>query len=326
MRRSRKIACSGPNITWVSPLSDRPRGSAQGSLATAIAAFCCVAATASVSAQHWVLSVTRPASPPAIDLDDRRVLAAGNHAALLGEITITEAPAPDTTREEDGVINLVLDDPGRRPEINLSILGPIRQGDAMYLDLNANGATDPGEGLWINPSSGEASASFSLDTAAPGSMAIHYVPNGNDPMERGEFAVSATVGYGESPHVDPDALSWTTRLQYHGVRFNVGPRIDPADPGTPHIRVRCSSGGPSCIVFLECRSHDRDEDDFFAELDAIEDKGMLLLSLDDLATMLGGSDWIKTRSCQLLSNDPVEVQVLVRTGGYLAPGVWAPDS
>ncbi|MYE81364.1 MAG: hypothetical protein F4X36_05865, partial [Gammaproteobacteria bacterium] len=191
------------------------------SLAVKVAAVCCVAAAVSVSAQDWVLSVTRPASPPAIDLEDRRVLAAGNRAALLGEITITEAGAPRSAREEDGVIDVILDDPDQHPELNLSISGPVRQGDAMYLDLNANGATDPGEGLWISPSSREASASFSLDALAPGSMAIHYVPNGNDLMKHGEFSVSATVDYGESPRADQDALRWTTPLQYDGTAFRI---------------------------------------------------------------------------------------------------------
>lgn len=291
-----------------------------------IAALCCVVTALSVSAQHWVLSVTRPASPPAIDLEDRRVLAAGSRVALLGEITIAETTAPDSAREEDGVIDLVLDDEGRRPAINLSISGPIRQGDAMYLDLNANAATDPGEGLWINPSSGEASASFVLDALPPRSMAIHYVPNGNDEMKRAQFVISAsaTVDYGGSPQGDSQALSWRTRLQYDGTAFKIRFPDRPVSRDRPYVRVKCSSGGPSCIVFLHCRGQHHDEDDFFAELDAIEDKGMLMLSPNDMDHLLGARDWTEELPCDLLSKDPVKVQFLVRTLDYLAPQ-WMVD-
>ena len=195
----------------------------------------------------------------------------------------------------------------------------------MYLDLNANGATDPGEGLWISPSSREASASFSLDALAPGSMAIHYVPNGNDLMKHGEFSVSATVDYGESPRADQDALRWTTPLQYDGTAFRIVFPGNTIYPDDPFVRVKCTSGGPSCIVFLECRHQDRYAEDFFAKLDMIEDDVTLLLSPNDLARLLGASDWTESRSCRLLTSDPVKVQVLVRTGHYLAPGTWAPN-
>ena len=39
----------------------------------------------------------------------------------------------------------------------------------------------------------------------------------------------------------------------------------------------------------------------------------------DLAGLLGGSDWTEGWSCDLLSNDSVKVQVLRRSGIYLAP-------
>lgn len=79
-----------------------------------------------------------------------------------------------------------------------------------------------------------------------------------------------------------------------------------------YFRVKCTSGGPSCAVFLECRDQDQAADCFFAQLDAIEDKGTVRLSQDDLADILGVPDWPERLSCKLLSNDPVEVQVLVR--------------
>lgn len=265
-------------------------------------------------AQHWVLSVTPPASPPAIDLEDRRVLAAGNPTALLGEITITETTAPNPAREKDSVINLISVHRGRA-EVNLSVSGPLREGDAVFLDLDANGAQDPGEELKIDPSSGEASASFFPDALMPGGRAIRYLPNGNDIMKRGEFVISATVDYGESWHADPDALSWRTPLQYDAVSaFAVIPRRteDTEGVGT-HIRVTCDSGGPSCAVFLECRDRGQDADDYLAELDEIEDKGTAHMSQDNLAGILGIRDWSEGLSCYLLSNDPVSVQVLTQS-------------
>ena len=180
----------------------------------------------------------------------------------------------------------------------------------MYLDLNANGATDPGEGLWISLASGEASASFFLESPVPGSMAIHYAPNGNDILERGEFVISATVDYGEASHADPDALSWRTPLQYDGTSFPVIlPRADNSDS---QFRATCDSGGPSCVVFLECRDRGQNADTYFAELHAIEDKTTVRMSQDDLAGILGVRDWTEHLSCHVLSNDPVEIQVLTR--------------
>lgn len=275
-----------------------------------IAGFCCMVA------QHWVLSVTPPASPPTIDLEDRRVLAAGNPTALLGEITITETTAPNPAREEDSVIDLVSVHRGRS-EVNVSVSGPLRAGDAVFLDLDANGAQDPGEELKINPSSGEASASFFSDALMPSSWAIRYLPNGKDLMKRGEFVISATVDYGESSHADPDALSWRTPLQYDGASSFavISPptyrRLGP-DDWDNQFRVTCDSGGPSCVVFLECRDRGRNADHYLAELHAIGDKQTVRMSQDDLADIFGGRDWTEYLSCHVLSSDPVEVQVLTR--------------
>lgn len=85
------------------------------------------------------------------------------------------------------------------------------------------------------------------------------------------------------------------------------------DADGAYFRVKCASGGPSCAVFLDCRDQDRDADCVFAELDAIKDKGTVRLSEDDLADILGVPDWSERLSCELLSNDPVVVQVLVRS-------------
>lgn len=262
-------------------------------------------------AQHWVLSVTPPASPPAIDLEDRRVLAAGNPTAPLGEITITEITDPNPAREEDSVIDLASVHRGLS-EVNVSVSGPLRAGDAVFLDLDANGALDPGEELRIDPSSGEASASFFPDALMSDSRAIRYLPNGKDLMKRGEFVISATVDYGESSHADPDGLSWKTPLQYYGASSFavISPRTDDLDN---QFRVTCDSGGPSCVVFLECRDRGQNADDYFAELHPIGDKQTVRMSQDDLAGTLGVRDWSEGRSCYLLSNDPVSVQVLTRS-------------
>ena len=211
----------------------------------------------------------------------------------------------------DGETDHVLDNRGHA-EMNLSVSGPLRWGDAVFLDLDANGTLDPGEALWIDPSSGEALASFSLDALASGSKAIHYVPNGDDMMERGEFVISATVDYDESSHADPDALSWRTPLQHDGVSaFALIPPLTEESIG--HFRVTCASGGPPCAVFLDCRGRGQDAD-YLAELDAIEDKETLRMSEDDLADILGVRDRTDRPSCRVLSNHPVEVQVLVRSG------------
>lgn len=277
-----------------------------------IAAFCCVIATVSVSAQHPVLSVTPPASPPAIDLENRRNLAAGNRTAQLGSITITETTAPNPAREEDGATDFVPDNRGHS-EMNLSVFGPLRQGDAVFLDLDANGAPDPGEELRINPSSGSASAGFSLDVLAPGGRAIHYMPNGNDMMERGEFVISATVDYDESLQADPDDLSWRTPLQYHGVSaIAVFPRPTGVLGEDPHIRVRCASGGPSCVLFFECRDQGPDADYFFDKIGTIEDEWTIRLSPYDFSNILSVRDWTERPSCHLLSDKPLEV--LVKSG------------
>ncbi|MDE0054023.1 MAG: hypothetical protein OXP28_10625 [Gammaproteobacteria bacterium] len=275
-----------------------------------VAAFCCLVATASVAAQHWALSASPPAAPPTIDLEDRRALAAGHDAALLGEITLNQTNAPDAASGEDVVGDPVPDNPGSRPKISLTVSGPLRQGDAVYLDLNANGAIDPGEGLWISPASGEASASFFLESPVPGSMAIHYVPNGNDIMERGEFVILATVAYGESSHADPDSLLWRTPLKYDGTSFPV--ILAPTANLDNQFRVTCDSGGPSCVVFVECRDRGQDADDYFAELHAIEDRKTVRMSQDDLAGIFGVRDWTEHLSCHVLSDDPVEIQVLTR--------------
>ena len=79
-----------------------------------------------------------------------------------------------------------------------------------------------------------------------------------------------------------------------------------------YFRIRCASGGPSCAVLLECRDQDRDADCLLAELDPIEDQETVRLSQDDLANILGVDDWPERLSCKLLSDEPVEVQVLVR--------------
>ena len=86
-----------------------------------------------------------------------------------------------------------------------------------------------------------------------------------------------------------------------------------ADADGTFVRVKCTSGGPSCAVFLECRDQERDTYCFFAELDAIEDQGAIRLSRSDLADALGVPDWPERLSCNLLSSDSVTVQVLVRS-------------
>ena len=76
--------------------------STQGSMAITtrlVAACCCVIAAASVSAQQSVLSVSPPASPPDMDLESRRSLAAGNRTALPGEIATTETAARNLAKE-----------------------------------------------------------------------------------------------------------------------------------------------------------------------------------------------------------------------------------
>ncbi len=86
----------------------------------------------------------------------------------------------------------------------------------------------------------------------------------------------------------------------------------PTDDLDNQLRVTCDSGGPSCVVFLECRDQGRNADDYFAELHAIRDKQTVRMSQDDLADILGIRDWTEHLSCRVLSSDPVDIQVLTR--------------
>ena len=80
-------------------------------------------------------------------------------------------------------------------------------------------------------------------------------------------------------------------------------------PDRPHIRIRCASGGPPCVVFVECGDREQDADYFCAELEAIEDKETVHLSRNDLAKANGPDvdDGAEELSCHVLSNDPVKV-------------------
>ena len=198
--------------------------------------------------------------------------------------------------------------------------GTIRDTDSVFVDLDQDGKIGAGEGLDI--ANGVASKSFRPGQfTTGGSWPVYYTPGGETDVKPGIFNTEISIEYDDASLVDPEAVSFVSRLAYFQVRTYAIPNA--ASNDIPNVRITCEAAGgrvisgiqipgDMCTVFLDCNGEDGME--YFGELGSTVGAGETrVLRAADIGEALGIDSWAGCLSCNVLSYyHKVSVQVLVR--------------
>ena len=187
-----------------------------------------------------------------------------------------------------------------------------QDGDTVYID-------DGGEvGDRFVISNGVASRSVDLGS---GPVNVMYLPSGDAPLRHEtEFATNASTEFSGDANLNrsaPEAVS-TLRLQgisERGVKAYAIAPVGATDEA--NVRVTCEVGKEDgCRVFFECR--DQAGTSTFGEAGAaVGPNQTVRWDQAGIQDALGVDGWTGRLSCNVLSTEPVSVQVLTRSEGVL---------
>ena len=249
-----------------------------------------------------------------IDLNDRSSLAYGASSARLASFSMKSED--DSPKQEDGKTSFTVAN-GGKADLNITILGNIRDTDVVIFDGNRNGRVDDDEILDVEM--GEASGSFRLDATRSGAS-VSYIPDGETDLERGDFETTFAVDFDDRLR-NPGSVKGEATLGYAGIIPKASayaiPGPDNEAMDVANVRIKCEAGTFStCDVFLDCDAQDGVS--YFGQAASELTGGATEhLTSAEIAEILGVDTWSGRLSCDVLSNNDASAQVLVRTGGAL---------
>ncbi len=261
-----------------------------------------------------------------IDLDDRTSLLRADSISLGGlSLDVIDA------KEKDGTKAFGVEDQGAG-QINITVKGDLRDGDAVFFDQDGDGEMGSKEALDIDD--GGATGDFRLanaflddEAAVDAARFVHYVPNGDDSLRRGVFDTEFAIEFDEASNQDPGSLEATAMLNYADVDVHAKAYAIP-NPGMGdigNVRIKCETS-KACTVFLDCDG--QDGMNYFGELgEPVAGGATMVLQAEDIADVLGADDgWMGRLSCEILSAGTASAQVLVRSGGSLINNTYVDDA
>jgi len=223
-----------------------------------------------------------------------------------------------TTTESDGTA-LPAEDyevgDGLSGDAVVMVSGNFQSGDKIYL------GTKP-----MSIDGGMAMGSVDIEAllqSAKG-LKVLYVPGGVDNLKPGGFYGTAKLDFDDSdnrslsagPRMVPAPQVSAGMLQYRGFSrqgYAYGV-VRAGGTDSSHVRVTCESGGP-CVIFADCT--DQSGMNYFGGPVSIGAGETGVVSSDEIAVALGGG-WESGRGrCDLVSNGPLSVQHMVRSGHSL---------
>ena len=252
-----------------------------------------------------------------IDLANRAKLAAP--ATKVGVASLSYVKNTDA-KEADGKASFSASD-GAAANITVTVSGMVRDTDTVYFDQDMDGKPGAKEGLDI--ADGVATKSFRLSNAGSGAT-VYFVPDGTTNMTAGRLNASFAVEYDATSVVNPGAKTGGANLVYNGVESKARAYAIP-NPGMNdigNIRIKCEAGGTAmCTIFLDC--NEQNGMGHFGELGSeIPAGATMVLQADGIAEVLEVDEWDGRLSCDVLSSNPVSVQVLVRSGNSLVNNTY----
>ena len=270
------------------------------------------------SEKAWTLGFRSVRPLGWINLEDRTKLVPvfASDSSTLATIGLLGSSEP---KEADGK-TFFRSGAGSRANIHVNVSGMIRDTDSVFVDLDRDGKISAGEGLDIT--NGVASKSLGLRQFTTGDRFVYYTPGGETDLKPGIFNTKIRMEYDDASLVDPEAVSYVSRLAYYfQVRTYAIPNA--ASNDIPKVRITCEADGgrvsagvhvpgDRCTVFLDCNGEDGME--YFGELGSTISAGETrVLRAADIGEALGIDSWAGGLSCNVLSYyHKVSVQVLVR--------------
>ena len=254
--------------------------------------------------------------PGAIDLDDRGKLAAAATNVKIGSLSYMvdvdafEADGKTSFAGEGGE--------GTQANITVTVSGMVRDSDTVYFDQDDDKKMGPKEELTITD--GVASKIFRLSNIGNiDGTSVYFVPDGTTAMTAGTITAMFAVEYDATSVVDPMPVSGMVLLEYDGIAKKARAYAIP-NPGTndiANVRIKCGAEGDAmCTVFLACS--EQDGTPHFEELGTTIAAGAtVVLQAEDIGEVLDTDTWDGRLSCDVLSDEAVSVQVLVRSDGSL---------
>lgn len=282
-----------------------------------------------VSAAKVITSVTATAGSGLISLvpkDERSVLVDGKGNAVdpqrahLAKVAVT-ANFGSGARDQDG--DVIDADYGFSNDLAGSLAirvesDGLNDGDSVYIDTNGNGKIDGREEFEID-------AGVALDTVplANGSMDVYYVPSGDDELRhRTEFSTTAATEFSDLGNKNRGTPApAVAALRLFGIKDTAAQAYAIAPVGstdTANVRVTCETNAKAgCNVFLDCT--DPMGTNTFGDAGAMIGAGMTVRwNQMQIAEALDLADgWEGRLRCDVLSSEPITVQVLTRAAGVL---------
>jgi hypothetical protein len=250
-----------------------------------------------------------------ISLSSRSDLAYGAEAAHLAGLSVVAEDTP-VPMQRDGMTPFTVAD-GGEADINIAVLGNLRDTDHVIFDMDNDGRFEDGETLDVDE--GSAGGSFRLQTTKAISN-IYYVPDGGMDMERGDFKTTFDVDFDDRLNNHRD-VSGEALLRYAGIFLEASayaiPGPDNEAMDIANIRIKCEAGTfNDCDVYLDCDAQDGTS--YFGQaVSGLEGGATEHLTAAEVADILGVDTWAGRLSCDVLSSNGASAQVLVRTGGAL---------
>ena len=218
-----------------------------------------------------------------------------------------------------------------------------REGDVVYIDDDGNKKPDDPREVF-DMADGMATADRAL--TSPANWTVRYMPNGKDElMHDMAFTVTAMTNFTDRDNKNATATEKTDAgMDFRPARPAIGSilklngiegapakayALAPIGAGDiANVRITCESGS-DCHAFLSC--YDPDGMGYFGDAGImIPSNGTKRLDQEmvamELGMMMGDESWTGRLSCDVLSTEPVSVQVLTRAAGvlvnntYVAPG------
>ena len=164
-------------------------------------------------------------------------------------------------------------------------------------------------------SNGQAAVSVPIAPGG-GQTEFLYVPGGVEALSRGDFTAVAMLDFNLDGNDNGDPVISMGTISYAGLerRAYAHGVVKTQGADLSFLRVRCAALA-DCSVFIDC--YDQDGENYFGELGEVPGNATRSFSSDYVGGVFRGG-WKSGRgACELLSDNALEVQHLVRSNGVL---------